>query len=620
MRLKFYVPANEESSFKNRFFSRRSKRGLLQNDKNSVIMDIYEEIAEFFHESIASVKAKCAQAHNRVNRLWQEANPQTPEERICWYRTTDAHIYEGANWHEQHMPIRRAIAKKASGKILCFGSGIGTEGIIAAEMGKDVTFYDLDSLVYKFLKFRVALRNLKNITFITDELEEKRIENRIVYENPAFAKYDTIISIDVLEHLEHPQEVLNFLGSRLQPNGVFLISAPFCKIGYFGHLPQNQFLDIDLMMKHARIKNYRKEILVSSDVVGFSPWLSKRMLVTLVDVLPLPNPAKHRFLYLRGCFRKKTPIEKCKEVKHQAIIMKSINKTLDLNDLKDATYAEIVKEIEVLMRDLSGKGLQFTTYQAEFGTGWGQDNLWLTRKFWEMCTVIANSDLKPGLRILDCGGASTIFSFYLASKGFDVYTADIDWRNQGIVTNAESVARSMGWNMRNIKTNMASLPFENEQFDRIFSICVLEHLPRNDAMKAIREMARVLKPGGIIGLTFDYGPDAYEEKYADVEEINARIILPSGLRIRGNKDYQENSWFSEKRGKTWGALFLEKPVSGVSPGQELLLCSHPQGRSLITCILFFRRMIKMINDWLWSIGINRRNKVYRIIKSLLRRP
>ncbi|MFA5358066.1 MAG: methyltransferase domain-containing protein [archaeon] len=40
------------------------------------------------------------------------------------------------------------------------------------------------------------------------------------------------------------------------------------------------------------------------------------------------------------------------------------------------------------------------------------------------------------------------------------------------------------------------LPFENNSFEEIYSRFFLEHLPRNDAKKALKEMLRVLSPGG----------------------------------------------------------------------------------------------------------------------------
>jgi 2-polyprenyl-3-methyl-5-hydroxy-6-metoxy-1,4-benzoquinol methylase len=261
-------------------------------------MDDYEEIAIFFNEPVAQVKVKCAEAHNRLNLLWRRANPVSEEERIKWYRETDAHIYEGANWHNSHLEVRWEIARKAGGKILCFGSGIGTEGIMAAETGKEVSFYDLDSLTYKFLKFRVHLRQLAKVTFIDKEMEKKASGKKIFFEDDAFEMYDTIICIDVLEHLIYPQEVLNFLGAHLKPDGLFLVSAPFHELDYLGHLPENKYLDIDLMMKIARIGNYRKEILARGDEIGMATSSGKLSLVRLVDKLPLRVSLKHKILYL----------------------------------------------------------------------------------------------------------------------------------------------------------------------------------------------------------------------------------------------------------------------------------------------------------------------------------
>ncbi len=44
-----------------------------------------------------------------------------------------------------------------------------------------------------------------------------------------------------------------------------------------------------------------------------------------------------------------------------------------------------------------------------------------------------------------------------------------------------------------------SLPFEDARFDRVFSNALMEHL--TDPVRAMREMLRVLKPGGVIGVS-----------------------------------------------------------------------------------------------------------------------
>ena len=279
--------------------------------------------------------------------------------------------------------------------------------------------------------------------------------------------------------------------------------------------------------------------------------------------------------------------------------MKIINKTLNLEELKLRPQSMIVEEAIELIHLFERKGLKFTTYQAEFGSGWGKDDIWFKRKLWEISTIVVNSAPIEGMKVLDCGGASTIFSFYLASKGCRVYTVDIDWRKQGIVENADFVSQTMGLGMHNLKVSMTQLPYEDNYFDRVFSVCVLEHLAHKEQDKAIKEMSRVLKPGGIMALTFDYGPFAHGGKYEDVRRLNKRIVIPSGLSILENSDYLENVWFGEMPGKTWGALFLTKN----DYPKRLLTCLRPNSR-LAAFLKSDLSVIKsMIMNMLIGLGI-----------------
>jgi hypothetical protein len=58
----------------------------------------------------------------------------------------------------------------------------------------------------------------------------------------------------------------------------------------------------------------------------------------------------------------------------------------------------------------------------------------------------------------------------------------------------------------------------------------------------------------------------------------------------GNKDYQENAWFEEQPGKTWGALFLEKSNEASSSRKEFLICNRPQNRLKVRMAIGLRRI------------------------------
>lgn len=80
--------------------------------------------------------------------------------------------------------------------------------------------------------------------------------------------------------------------------------------------------------------------------------------------------------------------------------------------------------------------------------------------------------------------------------------------------------------INNVKFQACSaeqLPFQNESFDLIYSSHVLEHIP--DINKALSEMSRVLKPGGIF---FCVTPVSFEKVYSI---INYYLLLFTRLLV-----------------------------------------------------------------------------------------
>lgn len=49
-----------------------------------------------------------------------------------------------------------------------------------------------------------------------------------------------------------------------------------------------------------------------------------------------------------------------------------------------------------------------------------------------------------------------------------------------------------------LRVDIRSLPYEDSSVDAIYASHVLEHIPRGDTRNAVKEWARVLKPGGWI--------------------------------------------------------------------------------------------------------------------------
>lgn len=105
----------------------------------------------------------------------------------------------------------------------------------------------------------------------------------------------------------------------------------------------------------------------------------------------------------------------------------------------------------------------------------------------------------PDARILDVGCGSGALDRLLAAElapGREIVAADL---NPFFLREARSLAERHGLGDRIgfVEASATDLPFEDGSFDCAFSITVLEEC---DADRAIRELARVVKPGGRVGV------------------------------------------------------------------------------------------------------------------------
>lgn len=107
--------------------------------------------------------------------------------------------------------------------------------------------------------------------------------------------------------------------------------------------------------------------------------------------------------------------------------------------------------------------------------------------------------LRPGMSLLDCGCGSGTITLGLAEVVSPGNVVGIDIGEDPI---GHARSRASDQKVDNIHFKVASLyeiPFEDETFDVVFSHNVIEHLLK--PLDALNEMYRVLKPGGVIGIT-----------------------------------------------------------------------------------------------------------------------
>lgn len=109
------------------------------------------------------------------------------------------------------------------------------------------------------------------------------------------------------------------------------------------------------------------------------------------------------------------------------------------------------------------------------------------------------------LACLDVGCGATGLPHVLAKRGHTVQACDYDRHLIGELTNrrvCDLLATTVGYTFQ----DATALQFASDTFDVVACVSVLEHIPAPHDLRAVDEMIRVLKPGGLFVLTIDYSP------------------------------------------------------------------------------------------------------------------
>lgn len=160
---------------------------------------------------------------------------------------------------------------------------------------------------------------------------------------------------------------------------------------------------------------------------------------------------------------------------------------------------------------------------------WPKDSLHSWSRVWEypyayhhlndwLCDRTAH-----GRNVLDVGSGVTFFPFALERAGWRVTCTDIEASCGAAYRHASRVIRARSA-IRFVQCDCTALPFEGSLFDACYCVSVLEHL--HDVSKAISEIARVLRPGGLFVLTVDIdlqgnyelGPRQYKRLQAELSK------------------------------------------------------------------------------------------------------
>lgn len=213
----------------------------------------------------------------------------------------------------------------------------------------------------------------------------------------------------------------------------------------------------------------------------------------------------------------------------------------------------------------------------------------------EVPAVLNEVQVQPGEKVLDVGSPK-LPSLYLSyCRGADVFATDLfpyffeEYSHYLACLGAPPSGASYRMEARDAR----ALPYPDNHFDKVYAISVVEHIEDLGDSQAVREMARVLKPGGRLSLTvpfdrayrettIDYelyykkpeqGKPVFYQRHYDPEALEARLIRPSGLSLVKLEYFEERGFGYEH---CYNSLhrFLKIPLSLFGPLFSLLFLSQ----------------------------------------------
>jgi 2-polyprenyl-3-methyl-5-hydroxy-6-metoxy-1,4-benzoquinol methylase len=275
-----------------------------------------------------------------------------------------------------------------------------------------------------------------------------------VFPEVAAPACDLFVACDVLEHVPDPLRFLAAARTALRPGGLLFLQLP----------------------------------LLERDQPDFGAMTEKVF-----------DPQEHVFIYSRDALATLLETAGFEVLENDAAWRRAHEIAIARRvDRPPRRVRHLANLPEMFSREWTGFIDQLNAFAAPLGlrqfTNWSK--LWEYPWLWHH--GLGALDWR-GKRVLDLGSEQSPFPWWLAQMGAHVTLVETgrNWIEQWEAVRAALGGVSVDWRI----VDSCRLPFPADTFDVVTSFSVIEH--QDDKSLAAAEVARVLKPGGVFGISFD---------------------------------------------------------------------------------------------------------------------
>lgn len=178
------------------------------------------ELAEYFGISEAEAQQLCESSLADSQQEWEANRRRSSAEILDFYDQTRSYIFEHVWWHATdlesntiNVEIVDYARRQGARAYLDFGSGVGSNAILAARGGLEVTLADVSGTMLDFARWRMARRGLKaNYIYLREQSLPRE-------------RFDLVTAMDVMEHLPRPAAEIKKMTAALKVGGLLVFNA-----------------------------------------------------------------------------------------------------------------------------------------------------------------------------------------------------------------------------------------------------------------------------------------------------------------------------------------------------------------------------------------------------------